>query len=439
VPERPPPDFRVPRLGAARIPSPLQVPDPSTFVGDDARLFADPRLGPARAAFAAGVEPPSFELAGPRAALYFEPHRVRAAIATCGGISPGLNDVVRALVLGLAQRYGVADIFGARYGYRGLAAPGDLVPLAPADVALIHQRGGTVLGTCRGTPAVAEIVDTLVAHGIDLFFPVGGDGTLRGALEIAEEIARRRLAIAVVGLPKTIDNDIPWVRRSFGFQTAVRLAAEAVRGAHVEATSVAGGVGMVKVMGRHSGYLAANTTLASGLVDFCLVPECAFGLDGEQGLLALVERKLAASGAAVIVVAEGAGQELFAGQELGYDASGNRKLGDIGLVLRRELERHFAGRGRPFAMKYLDPSYLVRSAPADTSDALHAARLAQNAVHAALSGRTAILIGYWHGQMTHVPLAALRGESRAVNPRGELWWNVLETTGQPPRIGDDPA
>lgn len=436
---RTPSDFRIPRLGEPGIASPLHVPDPSTFVGEAARTFVEPRLETVRGTLAAGGEPPSFEVAGPRASIYFEPRTTRAAIATCGGISPGLNDVVRSLALELAQRYGVAQVFGVRHGYLGLAAPGVLEPLTPESVALIHQRGGTVLGTCRGTPPVAEIVDTLVAHRIDLFFPVGGDGTLRGALEIADEIARRRLPIAVVGLPKTIDNDIPWVRRSFGFQTAVNLAAEAVRGAYVEATSVRRGVGLVKLMGRHTGYLAANATLGSGLVDFCLVAESPFGLEGENGLLDLLRRRLAAQGYAVLVVAEGAGQHYFRGLDLGVDASGNRKLGDIGVLLKKRIDEHFAKLGAPVAIKYLDPSYLVRSAPAETSDALHAARLAQNAVHAAMSGRTAMLVGYWHGQMTHVPLAALRGEQRAVNPNGELWWNVLEATGQPDRIGEAQA
>jgi 6-phosphofructokinase 1 len=281
---------------------------------------------------------------------------------------------------------------------------------------------------------VAEIVDSLVAHGVDLFFPVGGDGALRGALEVSEEIARRGLDIAVVGVPKTIDNDIPWVRRSFGFQTAVRLAADAVRAAHIEATSVRRGVGLVRLMGRHTGYLAATAALAAGVVDFCLIPESPFELEGEDGLLALVERRIVSSGHALLVIAEGAGQQFFAGENLGVDASGNRKLGDVGAWLRQRLEEHFAD-GEPIAMKYLDPSYLVRSAPADTGDAMHAARLAQNAVHAAMAGRTSTLIGYWHGLMTHVPLAALRGRSRSVDPAGELWWNLLESTGQPARIG----
>jgi 6-phosphofructokinase 1 len=428
------PDFRIARLGEARFPSPLAVPEAGTFVRDEELVFVDPRPEQVRGEHAAGAEPSTFELAGPRERLHFAPAPARAAVVTCGGLCPGLNDVVRSLVVELRSRYRAAEVLGARYGYSGLAREARLVPLDLAAVEDIHLRGGSVLGTCRGTPPVPEIVDTLVREHVDLFFPVGGDGALRGALEISEEIARRGLDIAVVGLPKTIDNDIPWVRRSFGFQTAVRVASEAVRAAHIEATAVRRGLGLVRLMGRHTGFLAATATLAAGVVDFCLIPECSFDLDGEEGLLALVARKIAEQGHAVIVVAEGAGQEFFAGQDLGRDASGNRKLGDIGLWLRARLEAHFAGT-QAASMKYLDPSYLVRSAPADTGDAMHAARLAQNAVHAAMAGRTAMLVGYWHGLMTHVPLTALRDRSRRVDPRGELWWNVLESTGQPARIG----
>ena len=427
-------DLRIARLGEAKVPSPLTVPEAETFVRDDERVFVDPRPEQVRADLAGAAGPSAFELAGPRERLYFTPARSRAAIVTCGGICPGLNDVIRALVVELRGRYRIDEVLGARYGYSGLARDARLQPLDLAAVDDIHLRGGSVLGTCRGTPPVGEVVDTLVRERIDLFFVVGGDGALRGALEISEEIARRGLAIAVVGLPKTIDNDIPWVRRSFGFQTAVRVASEAVRAAHIEATAVRRGVGLVRLMGRHTGFLAATAALAAGSVDFCLIPECPFALEGDDGLLRLVERRLDEQGHALLVVAEGAGQEFFAGQELGCDASGNRKLGDIGAWLRRRLEDHFAGRGG-IGMKYLDPSYLVRSAAADTSDSMHAARLAQNAAHAAMSGRTAMLVGYWHGAMTHVPLAILRGRSRRVNPRGELWWNVLESTGQPARIG----
>jgi 6-phosphofructokinase 1 len=429
------PDFSIPRLGEPARPNPLLLPSRATLAEPHERVLADPYVEAARAAFASGVEPASFEIAGPRERIFFDPAKTRAAIATCGGISPGLNDVIRALVVELGKRYGVREIFGVRHGYNGLARPGKLAKMTAALVESAPARGGSILGTSRGTPPVAEIVDTLLAHRIDLFFPVGGDGTLRGALEIAEEAARRHAAIAVVGLPKTIDNDIPWVRRSFGFETAVRTAADSIRAAFGEATSVRNGVGLVKLMGRNAGYLAAAATLASGVVDFCLIPECPFGLRGEEGLLELLRKKVLMQGHAVVVIAEGAGQVLFAGEDFGRDASGNPKLGDIGPRLKDEIEEHFRAERTRVAIKYIDPSYLVRSAPAGTADSLHGTRLAQGAVHAAMSGRTGMLIGYWHGQITHVPLTALRGQERRVNPEGELWWNVLESTGQPLAIG----
>jgi len=429
------PRFDVRRLGEPTLPSPLQVPSSTTFVGDDARILARPLLDAYERAVARREAPASFEIAGPRPRLFFDPATVRAAIATCGGISPGLNTVIRALVIELVERYGVREVVGVRHGYQGLAGTGSWMPLTVEEVDRIHNHGGTVLGTSRGTPPVPEIVDTLVANGIDLFFAVGGDGTLRGAREIASEVGRRGLPIAVVGLPKTIDNDIPWVRRSFGFETAVSLAAEAIRGAWTEATAVRRGVGLVKLMGRHSGYLAASATLATGLVDVCLVPESRFGFDGPDGLVALLERRLDTEGHVVVVVAEGAGQQYFDVETLGFDASGNRKLGDIGALIRERLEALPRVNGKAASIKYIDPSYLVRSAPPRTDDALHATRFAQNAVHAAMSGRTALLIGYWHGMMTHVPLDALTEERRGLNPFGELWWNVLESTGQPLEIG----
>ncbi len=437
------PSFEIERLGPAERPSPVTVPSDEVFVDDSTRLFLDPHLESVRRDLAAGREPPGFEVAGPRARIFFDPETTRAAIATCGGLSPGLNDVIRALVLALWHRYGLREIFGVGHGYQGLRRRHpEWRPLEPETVRHIHEQGGTLLGTSRGTPPTAEIVDSLQAKGIDLFFPIGGDGTMRGALEISREAARRGLPLAVVALPKTIDNDIPFVRRSFGFETAVMRASDAVRSAHLEAQSVHRGIGLVKLMGRHSGYVAASAALATGHANFCLVPEVEWSLEGAGGLLSLLEERLAERSHALIVVAEGAGQYYF--KDTGErDPSGNRKLGDVGLYLKHRLVEHFKARGAPVRLKYIDPSYLVRSAPANPSDSLHCARLAQNAVHAAMAGRTAMLLGYWHGRLTHVPLAALAGRTRAINPRGELWWNVLESTGQPVRIGDpaliDPA
>jgi 6-phosphofructokinase 1 len=428
--------FAISRLGEARVASPVQLPGSARFTNDSERILVRPYVEETRSALLAGEEPPSFEVAGPRERLFFDPPRVRAGIVTCGGLSPGLNDVIRALVLQLWDRYGVRSILGLRNGYWGLSASPEEEShsLTPETVSGIHEQGGTILGTSRGTPAVPEAVDSVERLGLDVLFVVGGDGSMRGAHELCQEIAQRRLAVAVVGLPKTIDNDIPYVRRSFGFETAVTMASQAVRAAHTEAKSVYHGIGLVKLMGRYSGYVAANATLASGHVDFCLVPEVPFGFDGERGLLALLERTLDQRRYAVLVVAEGAGQEHLPGAR-GRDPSGNLELGDIGAFLRERLREHFGERRIPVALKYIDPSYLIRAAPANSSDSLFCARLGQHAVHAAMAGKTGMLVGFWHGQMTHVPLAAVADATKTIHPQGELWLNVLETTGQPARIG----
>lgn len=435
-----PSDFRIPHLGPARHPSPLPVVSERSFVAEKERLLVDPHLEPVEQACAEGRAPRSFEVAGPRERIYFQPAEVRAAIVTCGGLSPGINDVIRALVMQLWHRYEVHKIFGVHHGYQGLDAERpQRRELEPVDVGEIHETGGTILGTSRGTPPTEELVDTLESWRVNVLFTIGGDGTMRGARAIHEEASRRGFELAVVGIPKTIDNDIPWVRRSFGFETAVMIASQAVRSAHTEASSVRYGIGLVKLMGRHSGYIAANTTLATGHANVCLVPEVPFELDGAGGLLELVEARLRDHRHAVLVVAEGAGQKYFRDEDLGRDASGNRKLGDIGPLLKERLAEHFADwdpRGTPVALKYIDPSYLIRSAPANPSDSLFCARLAHNAVHAAMAGKTGLLIGYWHGRMTHLPFAALEGETKTIDPQGELWRNVLGTTGQPFRIGD---
>ena len=437
TPER----FEVASLGAATVASPIAAP--TGFVAAGKRLPVDPYLEAVRERLDRGEEPPSFEVAGPRERLYFEGARSRAAIVTCGGLSPGLNDVIRSLVTQLEGRYGVRRIWGVRHGLQGFGVDGapDLVPLDLGVVESIDQRGGSILGTSRGNPGVERIVDALIARKIDMFFAIGGDGTMRAAGAIADETRRREASIAVVGLPKTIDNDIPYVRRSFGFETAVMLASRAVRSARIEAAAVRNGIGLVKLMGRHSGYIAAAATLATAGVDLCLVPEVPFAIEGEGGLVELLDRRLERRSRAVVVVAEGAGQEYFAGDaDLGRDASGNRRLGDIGVYLKTRLTEGLAARGRTAELRYIDPSYLIRSAPANPSDSLFCSRLGQNAAHAAMAGKTALLIGYWHGLMTHVPLSALAGQSKTIDPRGELWRNVVADTGQPLDLGrPDPA
>ena len=189
---------------------------------------------------------------------------------------------MRGLVLELAEGYGVQHIFGFRYGYEGLVARFGHAPLrlTPESVARVHHHGGTILGSSRGSQDPAVVVDNLQALGIDLLFVIGGDGTIRGAMAITAEIARRGSKIGVVGVPKTIDNDIHFIDRSFGFESAYSAAVEVIRSAHVEATGAHDGIGLVKLMGRHSGFVACHAALASTDVDLVLVPEVPRGARG---------------------------------------------------------------------------------------------------------------------------------------------------------------
>lgn len=431
-------NFQIESLGPTRYKNPINLSGSGLWTSDDERILVKPNLNDVLGQTKRGEIPDSFEVAGPREKLFFNPAEVRAAIVTCGGLCPGLNTVIRSLVMQLWHRYGCNHVEGIRGGFHGLSREraNDFFSLTPDDVEDIHTRGGTILGTSRGTPPTEEIIETILQKKINMLFAIGGDGTLRGATAIAKGLKERNAHVSIVGIPKTIDNDIPWVRRTFGFETAVSVAVEAIKAAHVEAESVHNGVGLVKLMGRDSGYIAANATLGSGDVNFCLVPEVDFNLEGFTGLISLLERRLALREHAVIVVAEGAGQKFFK-QKPDYkeerDASGNVKLGDIGTFLRDEIRAQFKAKNNPITLKYIDPSYIIRASAANSNDQLFCARLAQNAVHAAMAGKTAMMIGYWHGRMTHVPFQAMVGR-QMISPGGELWFNVLETTGQPSNI-----
>lgn len=432
--------LQVESLGPATVPSPLVRFKPGKFEdmrfrSEEVRVRVDPYVSD-------GAEEPgpeaslSFERAGPREHLYFDPRKTRVAIITCGGLCPGINDVIRALVLQLHHWYGVHEVFGIRYGYSGLSAYAKHSPLRlePDLVDDIHKRGGTILGSSRGSPPVGEMVDTLVNRGINILFTIGGDGTLRGAYEISEEVRRRNVPMAVIGIPKTIDNDIPLVYHSFGFETAVEEARKVLECAHVESKGAANGVGLVKLMGRHAGFIAAYATRASGDVNFCLVPEVPFPLHGEGGLLENLRVRLRQRQHAVIAVAEGAGQHLV-GEGEERDASGNVKFKDIGLFLKEEIGKAFAAWGEPVNVKYFDPSYTIRSVPATGQDSIFCADLARHAVHAGMAGKTAMLVGYWHGVFTNVPLRAIQKRRKPMRPTASLWVSVLSSTGQPTQWG----
>lgn len=409
-------------LGECKVPSPLESP---YFVEPEAGILVDCTLA---GCMGCKGEPAYLERAGPRRRIYFDGAGVGAAIVTCGGLCPGLNDVVRALTMVIWYRYGVRRVLGLRYGYEGLIPAFGHAPmsLTPEEVEDIHQKGGTVLGSSRGPQDPVAMVNFLVANQIHILFAIGGDGTQRGAEAIVAEVSRRKLDIAVVGIPKTIDNDISLTERTFGFETAVAMSRLPIVAAHMEAKGARNGVGLVKLMGRESGFVAAYASLASSDVNMVLIPEVPFRL---EPVMEWLEKRLARKSHAVLVVAEGAGQHLVA--EPGTDASGNRNLGDIGLFLKQAISAHFKARGETVNVKYIDPSYTIRSAPANADDSVFCFRLAENAVHAAMSGRTGMVVGLWNGHFVHIPVARAVAERKRVDPCGPLWQSVLDNTGQP--------
>ena len=406
-------------LGECRFASPLTREVPERIVL------------PGRGESEIGID---FERAGPRKRIFFDPARTRAAVVTCGGLCPGLNNVLRSVFLELHHRYGVRDVLGIRYGYAGLnPATGHEPARLTCDVVDdIHVHGGTVLGTSRGPVDPAVALDFLQSKGVNILFCVGGDGTQRGAHRFYQEASRRGYPLAVVGIPKTIDNDIDYVWRTFGFGTAVDEAAAVITSAHAEARSALNGVGLVKLMGREAGFIACGATIASQEVNFTLIPEVPFELEGERGFLNVLHQRLVERRHAVVVVAEGAGQDLIEGSDLGHDASGNPRLKDIGVFLKDRIERYLAERRCPVTLKYFDPSYIIRSRPASKEDAVLCDQFARNAVHAAMAGRTDVLVGLWHNVFVHVPIPMATASKRHVRPTGEVWSAVLAATGQPP-------
>jgi 6-phosphofructokinase 1 len=430
--------LQIRRLGEPRILSPMaalvqgRVSSPH-YVHEGDRVLLDDTVAGAAARLGDVAELPSLEPGGPREYLYFDPSVTRAAIVTCGGLCPGLNNVIRGLVLELTENYGAPEVLGFRDGFRGLAGDVDPIRLSRTVVADIHNRGGTILGTSRGGQDPAEMVSTLERHGVSVLFVIGGDGTLRGAAKIADEAARRGLPLSVIGVPKTIDNDIPYLDQSFGFQTAFARATESIKSAHTEASSTPHGVGLVKVMGRHSGFIACYAALASHDADFVLIPEVPFLLDGGSGFLARLRGLVSKQGHAVVVAAEGAGQDMldYDGE---VDASGNARLADIGALLRQRIAADFAAAGDELSLRYVDPGYAIRSVPANGWDAVYCLRLAQAAVHAAMAGRTAMVVGRWHGRFVHIPIPVATGSRNQVDPDGDLWMSVLEATGQPVQL-----
>ncbi len=426
------PDLAIERIGRPTIDSPL-IQSNRHFVDDDERILVYSHSHDLKGSQNLGKEIPVFERAGPRRKIFFDPAGLSCGIVTCGGLCPGLNDVVRTITLSLIWQYGVKNVYGFRYGYAGLTSKPPLPPmlLTPERVDDIHLKGGDILSLSRGPQDMDEMVDTLERMGTGVLFTIGGDGTLRGLLGLAEAIKKRSLKISVVGVPKTIDNDISGIEQSFGFSTAVEAARAAICGAHEEARGAWNGVGLVKLMGRDSGFIAAYATLANSDVNFCFIPEVPLVLEGRDGFLSELEKRLDNRHHAVVVVAEGVGSHLIGENSApGKDASGNILRRDIGLILKEKIAEYFRQKKKPLSLKYIDPSYMIRSLPADSNDSAFCVMLGQNAVHAGMSGRTNMVVGYWNQYFVHVPTSLTVLKRKKVDPNGHLWQTVLEITGQ---------
>jgi len=429
-------DFTIEELGKATVPSPIQM---SKIHGDKAADYVtDDRFVRLSSFIVPGEQPAVkrtqvLERAGPREMIYFTPAHVHAGIVSCGGLCPGINDVIRAIVRCLWTRYGVTRITGVRYGYLGFLPEYQygVRQLDPDTVDDIHKIGGTFLGSARGGGReVVQIVDTMEKLNFNMCFIIGGDGTQRGTLDIAEEVDKRNLKIAMIGIPKTVDNDFALIDRSFGFNTAVAKAVEVVSAAHVEAVSAINGIGLVKVMGRDSGFIAAHTALASHEVNFVLIPEVPFNLEGYNGFLTHLEDRIKKRKHAVIVIAEGAMQDQLL-TEKKFDAGGNVKMADVGVYLRSRILKHFDEKKMEINLKYIDPSYALRSAPANPDDSIYCERLGNAAVHAAMAGKTKVIIGLVNNRFVHLPIKSVITHRNKVNPESSLWRDTIDATHQP--------
>jgi len=430
-----PEQLRVRSLGECRFPSPLGLDKtslgPRQFLSDTARVrfhieFDENDGG-------GDGRDVAFEKAGPREKIFFYPPHTTAAVVTCGGLCPGLNNVIRSVYRALTRNYGVQEVLGIRNGYLGLNPEKGPQPISLSHEVVedIHDIGGTILGSSRGPQDTKVMVEFMARSGIDMLFCLGGDGTQRGAHAIAEEAERLGVQLSVIGIPKTIDNDICFVNQSFGFSTALEKAAAVIKAAHAEARGAINGIGLVKLMGRDAGFIAAGATLVSQEVNFTLIPEVPFPLEGSRGLLDVLEKRLKKRHHAVIVVAEGAGQHLFQEHEQRRDASGNVLHEDIGRYLEQRIKQHLSERGAPFALKYLDPSYFIRGVPANSRDCILTDHMARHAVHAAMCGKTDLIIGHEHNQFIHVPISTAVAKKKELNIDGETWATVLRATGQP--------
>lgn len=421
-------DFAITKLGKPTITSPLRD---INFETDDASVVYETDAKKIMEYHKKSGKLLAFEKGGPRKKIFHDPKWTKAAILTAGGLCPGLNDVIKGLTLTLKARYEVPIVYGIRYGYKGLIPDFGYEPmiLTEENVNDIHEQGGTILGSSRGQQDEKIMVETLARMNINVLFCIGGDGTLRCAHDTVKEIQRRELAISVVCIPKTIDNDINFIDKTFGFETAVYATNNVITAAHNEAEGAYNGVGLIHVMGRDSGFIAAYASLANSHVNYCLIPEEPFTFEGSgNSIFDSIVRRLENRKHAVVIVAEGAGQEHIKSEDVEKDKSGNVLHHDIGQFLKSKFGELAKKRGVELSIKYFDPSYMIRSLPAHGTDAVFCLILAQNAVHAAMNGLTDIVIGHWNDSFTHVPIAMATSKRKKIDINGPLWRSVRGMT-----------
>ena len=429
-------EFRIHQLKPCQFDSPLDT----QFISDSDCILLDPLSQDAqdessalgkRAQVVDGHEidgsKSKIQLAGPRRKLFFDPAKVSAGIVTCGGVCPGLNNVIRAIVNIIWYRYGVRRIVGFKYGFKGLTGAVPYIQLTPDFVKDVHNFGGTLLGTSRGPQSEKVMADYLLSEKIDILFCIGGDGTMKGTHALATEMSSRQAHVSIIGIGKTIDNDILYLDRSFGFETAVGLSQHAIIAAHEESRSTENGIGIVKLMGRESGAIALYASLASGDVNVLLVPEVPFNI---EDLITYLVDRFKTRDHCLIVCAEGAGQEML-GKTAKTDASGNRLLSDIGEFLKQQISSELKKRNVIHSIKYIDPSYSIRAGVANSNDAVLCTVYAQMAVHAAMCGKTDTMIGLLHGKFVHLPLKKVTEGKKNVDIKGTHWQAFLDATGSP--------
>jgi len=383
-----------------------------------------------------------FLRAGPRKSLYWDPKKTKAAIVNCGGLCPGLNSVIRELVMSL-DMYGCKDIYGIVGGYKGVMEPEKWLKLTPKYVEEMHVKGGSFLVSDRGNPPHLDMAKMYQKHGINQVYIIGGDGTAKGAMQTYEQMLGPRPGKGYKGvdlmqaidhgcsmcsIPKTIDNDIPVLDFTFGFHTAVAKAVEAIDTAYTEATCNANCMGLVKLMGRHAGFIAMYACIAARHVDLCLISEMDVDMEEVKKYIA---EKMKTQKYCTVVIAEGLGDTLIQGG--GVDAGGNKTLADVGPWFKKQIEAHMKATGAPFTCKYIDPSYIIRAAPPDAFDSVYCSNLAQSAVHGCFAGYTGFCVGKYANHYAMLPIDEITSrKSRTVNVRGRWFSRLMFTTKQPP-------